>query len=148
MTAMTKVVATSTSGASGKIQLAWSGRVRSRRASLRRSSRGWRIGGPARPSRRQRTLRISPTSSGPPITTPSTWSSETATTETTGQPASSDHHQHHDEGHQPEGQVAVHAPVRHPPGEGPPPVEAHGRRAIGVALEGVVERGVERAAST
>ena len=79
MAATSTVVPTRTSGARGKIQLACSGRIRWRWASLRRSRSGWRTGGPTRPSSRQRTVRISPTSSGPPITTPITWSSEIAT---------------------------------------------------------------------
>ena len=67
--AATTTVATSTTGASGKIHVAWSGRIRSLRKSLRMSTRGWRIGGPTRPSSRQRTLRITPTSTGPPTAT-------------------------------------------------------------------------------
>ena len=115
----------------GKTQLACSGRVRSRRASLRRSSSGWRIGGPTRPSSRQRTLRIRPDQKraaehhGEHL-------KERDRHHGDDRPGgrSSDHHQHDDEGHQPEGQVAVHAAVGHPAGDRSPPVDSPGRRTI------------------
>ncbi len=86
MMTITRVLATRTTGARGKTQLACSGRVRSRRASLRRSSKGCRIGGPIRPSIRQRTLRMSPSRSGPQSTTRITCSNEMAVMEMGDQP--------------------------------------------------------------
>ena len=84
--ATTRVVATRTTGARGKTQLACSGRVRSRPAILRRSSRGWWTGGPTRPSIRQRTLRMRPRRSGPPTATRTTCSNEIADMEVIDQP--------------------------------------------------------------
>ena len=71
--AATATVATSTTGASGKIHVAWSGRRRCLRKSLRMSTRGWRTGGPTRPSSRAPHLAHDPRSTAHRAATTTTW---------------------------------------------------------------------------
>ena len=78
MAATTTVVATRTSGARGKIQLGPFGSHPLAVDQLPQVEERLSHGGPTRPSIRQRTLRISPMRSGPPMATVMTWSSEIA----------------------------------------------------------------------
>ena len=53
------------------------------------------------------------------------------------------HHQDDDQRHEAEGQVPVHAAVRHTTGDGTPALKSSVRRAVDAPLERVVERGMD-----
>ena len=146
--AATATVATSTTGASGKIHVAWSGRSRCLRKSLRMSTRGWRIGGPTRPSSRHRTLRMAPTSTG---STDGHGHDLDARGEAGADDGRDGAHpiiasaaSTSDEGTQPVGQVAVDTARLQSPGRLPPPADGPDDGSVEPALDGVVHRVVER----